>query len=159
MIATPENVISCCLERGRTIAVAESCTGGLVGGCLTAIPGSSACFLGGIIAYSNDLKKGLLGVSPEIIDAEGAVSEETALAMARGVVEATGADCGISITGIAGPDGGTDEKPVGTVCFAVVHPSGESTRIFRFPGNREQVREQSVQAALELLIEALNQGV
>lgn len=158
MAATSEKILSVCREREWTLSVAESCTGGLIGGCLTAIPGSSACFIGGVIAYSNGLKTGLIGVSPDIIRLKGAVSEEAALAMARGVVKATGADCGISVTGIAGPDGGTPEKPVGTVWLAVVWPSGEMSRSCRFPGERAEVREQTVRAALELTLEVLNQG-
>ena len=127
---------------------------GLLGGCLTSVPGSSDCFLGGVIAYSNAVKSGLTGVSPDTILSHGAVSRETALAMARGVVTVTGAECGISITGIAGPGGGAPDKPVGTVWFAVVFPSGELSRSFEFPGTREQVRERSVMTALELFLEA-----
>jgi PncC family amidohydrolase len=158
IVTMSEKVLSCCLEHGWTLSVAESCTGGLVGGCLTAIPGSSASFLGGVIAYSNEVKTGLVGVSPELIHSQGAVSEKTALAMALGVVKATGADCGISVTGIAGPEGGTPEKPVGTVWFAVVCPTGKLTRSFHFPGSREDVRERSVQTALELFLEVLDEG-
>jgi len=153
-----ESVLACCLERDWTLAVAESCTGGLLGGSLTAIPGSSASFIGGVIAYSNAVKTGLLGVPREIIRSKGAVSEEAALGMAWGVARVTGADCGISITGIAGPDGGTPEKPVGTVWFAVIWPSGEISRLYRFPGQRAKVREQAVQAALDLFLEAVNKG-
>ena len=149
-------VLQECVRRGWSLSVAESCTGGLVGGCLTIIPGSSNVFLGGVIAYSNGLKTRLLGVPSEVIDSRGAVSEETALAMARGVVNATRADCGISVTGVAGPDGGTPEKPVGTVWFAVVSPLGELSRSYLFQGEREEVRRRSVRAALELFLEALD---
>jgi len=151
-------VLQECAGRGWSLSVAESCTGGLVGGCLTSIPGSSNVFLGGVIAYSNWLKIRLLGVPSEIIDARGAVSEETALAMARGAVNLTGADCGISVTGIAGPDGGTPEKPVGTVWFAVVSPLAEVSRSYLFQGEREEVRRWSVRAALDLFLEALDRG-
>jgi PncC family amidohydrolase len=153
---TAERVFMECRDRGWSLSVAESCTGGLVGGCLTSIPGSSRFFLGGVIAYSNGLKMQLLGVPAGTIDSKGAVSEETALAMARGVVALTGADCGISVTGVAGPEGGTPEKPVGTVWFAVVSPLGEVTRSHRFPGGRKEVRRRSIEAALDLFLEALD---
>ena len=133
--------------------MAESCTGGLLGGCLTAVPGSSDVFVGGVIAYSNAVKAQLLGVGPEVLRKKGAVSEETAVAMARGVAKATGSDCGVSVTGVAGPAGGTGEKPVGTVWFGAVSPGKELTRLARFDGDRERVREQSVLAALELILE------
>ena len=155
---TSQKVLQECRKRGWSLSVAESCTGGLVAGCLTAIPGSSRFFLGGVIAYSNRLKTGLLGVPSEIIDSQGAVSEETALAMARGLVKVTGADCGISVTGVAGPGGGTPGKPVGTVWFAVVSPVLELSRSYRFHGERDEVRNRSVQAALELFLEALDLG-
>jgi PncC family amidohydrolase len=151
---TSEKVMAYCLENNWTLSVAESCTGGLLGGCLTAVPGSSAFFLGGVIAYSNDVKSALVEVPPETIRLKGAVSGETALAMARGVTEATGADCGISVTGIAGPGGGSPEKPVGTVWFAVVWPHGEISRSYLFSGERREVREQAVQTALDLFLEA-----
>lgn len=152
-----EKVLACCVQNDWTLSVVESCTGGLLGGCLTAIPGSSAYFLGGVIAYSNSVKSGLVGVEPDTIRLKGAVSGETALAMARGVTKATGADCGISITGIAGPDGGTPEKPVGTVWFAIVWPDGEISRSYLFSGGRGMVREKAVQAALDLFLEATGQ--
>jgi PncC family amidohydrolase len=153
-----EKILACCAENNWTLSVAESCTGGLLGGCLTAIPGSSAFFLGGVIAYSNSVKSSLVGVSPEIICTKGAVSSETALAMARGVTRVTGADCGISVTGIAGPEGGTPDKPVGTVWFAVVWPRGEMCRSYQFTGGRGEVREQAVQTAMDLFLEATGQG-
>jgi len=153
-----ERVRELCAENGWTLSVAESCTGGLLGGCLTAAPGSSAYFLGGVIAYSNSVKSGLLGVPSETVRLEGAVSGETALAMARGVARITGADAGISITGIAGPDGGSPGKPVGTVWFAVVCPNGQTVRSFLFPGEREEVREQAVQTAIDLFLELAGQG-
>lgn len=150
------DVLRKCSSRGWSLAVAESCTGGLLGGSLTAIPGSSEVFVGGVIAYSNSLKSRLLGVPAQTLELEGAVSEETALAMARGVSTITGAPCGVSVTGVAGPGGGTEQKPVGTVWFAAVSPTGEMTRGFRFAGDRDAVREQSVQAALELVLEVMD---
>lgn len=150
---TAAKVLKWCGRRRWSLSVAESCTGGLVGGCLTAVPGSSAVFIGGVIAYSNAAKERLLGVPPEILHLRGAVSEETAIAMARGVVKITGSECGVSVTGVAGPGGGTREKPVGTVWFGAVSPRKELSRLGRFDGSRDHVREQSVQAALELVLE------
>ena len=150
------DVLRECSGRGWSLAVAESCTGGLLGGSLTAIPGSSEVFVGGVIAYSNSLKSRLLGVPAQTLELKGAVSEETAVAMARGIRTITGADCGISVTGVAGPTGGTDEKPAGTVWFAVGSPAGEITRGYWFAGGRGAVREQSVQVALELVLEVMD---
>jgi len=146
-------VLDLCMKRGWKLAVAESCTGGLIGARLTSVPGSSACFAGGIIAYSNDLKMNLLAVPAELIECEGAVSGFVAEAMAVGVVAATMADCGIAVTGVAGPEGGTPEKPVGTVWIAVTLPSGTTSRLFNFTGSREEVRQQTVQAAMDLFLE------
>jgi PncC family amidohydrolase len=144
-----------CAARGLTLAVAESCTGGLLGGSLTALSGSSEYFLGGVIAYSNDLKSGILNVPIPLLESEGAVSGAVAQAMAKGVTVITGADCGISVTGIAGPTGGTPEKPVGTVWVGVHAPSGTHSRLYNFSGNRDEVREQAVQAALDFFLEVL----
>ncbi len=152
---TAAKVLEWCSRRGWSLSVAESCTGGLVGGCLTAIPGSSAVFVGGVIAYSNAVKENLLGVPPEVLHSKGAVSEETALAMARGVAKIFGSECGISVTGVAGPSGGTGEKPVGTVWFGAVSPGHELSRLGHFGGTRDHIREKSVQAALELILELL----
>ena len=148
-----ERIHELCVLRGWDLAVAESCTAGLIGARLTSVPGSSSYFLGGIIAYSNDLKKILLNVPAELLDSEGAVSGPVAEAMARGVIAATGAHCGISVTGVAGPDGGTLEKPVGTVWVGVSLPSETMSRQYNFTGNRDEVREQAVKAALELFLE------
>ncbi len=137
--------------RHKTIAVAESCTGGMLGARLTAIPGSSDVMLGGIIAYHNDVKRSALGVRQETLDAHGAVSEETAREMASGVRRAVGANVGVSITGIAGPDGGTPEKPVGTVCIAAdVEGEVQSFRAMMI-GDRAEVRQRSAQSALSLV--------
>lgn len=134
--------------RGLTVGTAESCTGGLVGAALTAIPGSSAVVAGGIISYSNAVKQRRLGVSEEILSTEGAVSEACAAAMARGARAALGCDVALSITGIAGPGGGSPEKPVGTVCFGWSGPDFERTQTHRFRGDRETVRRRSVAWAL-----------
>jgi nicotinamide-nucleotide amidase len=151
---TPEERIQeLFLSKGWKLAVAESCTGGLIGAQLTSVPGSSSYFAGGVIAYSNDLKNNLLNVSAGLIESEGAVSGPVVEAMVRGVIAATGADCGISVTGVAGPDGGTDEKPVGTVWVGVALPTGTTSQLYNFTGNREEVRKQAVQAAMELFLE------
>jgi nicotinamide-nucleotide amidase len=136
-------------RRTARLAVAESCTGGLVGARLTAIPGSSKVFMGGVVAYDNDVKLGLLGVSADALGAYGAVSEEVARQMAAGIARALGAEAAVAVTGIAGPDGGTAEKPVGTVWIAV-HWKGK-TRAFHFvfPGERDVVRRRAAQAALD----------
>ncbi|MGH7724194.1 MAG: competence/damage-inducible protein A [Candidatus Eiseniibacteriota bacterium] len=138
-------------EKSLAIAVAESCTGGLLGGRITAVPGSSAYFAGGVICYSNASKMELVDVPATTLGEHGAVSEETARALARGVARRFDAACGVGVTGIAGPDGGTPEKPVGTVHVAVVGPDGEHHRHLRLRGNRAQVRERSVTAALDLV--------
>jgi nicotinamide-nucleotide amidase len=140
-----------CRARNATIAVAESCTGGMLGERFTAIPGSSAVFLGGIIAYANEVKSRELGVSAQTIDAEGAVSEPVARAMASGVRERFGSTVGIGITGIAGPDGGTPEKPVGTVWVAVdVDGEVHAVRAV-LPGDRNEIRYRAAQLGLDRL--------
>ena len=148
-----ERILELCISKGWNLVVAESCTGGLIGARLTSVPGSSSYFAGGVIAYSNDLKKNLLNVSAGLLESEGAVSGPVVEAMARGGIAATGADCGISVTGVAGPDGGTEEKPVGTVWVGITTPTGTTSKQYRFQGNREEVREQTVKTALELFLE------
>lgn len=142
------------LAKGSRIAVAESCTGGLLGGRLTEVPGSSAWFAGGVIAYDNTVKIRELGVPEDLISAHGAVSEPVARAMAEGVRLRFGTDFGLSVTGIAGPDGGSAEKPVGTVAIALAGP-GARARVFRFVGDRQMIRQQSVLAALETVRQSL----
>jgi nicotinamide-nucleotide amidase len=141
---------------GRTLAVAESCTGGLLAMRLTEVAGASAYFLGGIVSYSNSAKQALLGVEEEVLAREGAVSPQCALAMARGVKRAFGADYGLGITGIAGPGGGTPEKPVGLVYIGLALPEGEpQVRRFNFRGSRQGNRWSASEAALELLLSVL----
>jgi len=137
--------------RGWRLAVAESCTGGLLGGRITGVAGSSGWFDGGAIVYANAAKIAAAGVAPSLIEAHGAVSEEVARALARGVASRFGTQCAIAVTGVAGPDGGTAEKPVGTVHIAAVTPEGEHHRRLELKGNRAQIRERSVTFALEVL--------
>jgi competence/damage-inducible protein CinA-like protein len=135
----------------KTVAVAESCTGGLLSERLTRVPGSSGFFLGGAVCYSNDLKTKLAGVPPALIEENGAVSKPVAQAMAEGIRNRTGASVGIGVTGIAGPSGGTPEKPVGLVFVALADEPGTQVREFRFPGDRERIRLWASQAALEMI--------
>lgn len=145
-----EEVVGALLkQRKLKIAVAESCTGGLIGGRITNIPGSSEYFERGIVVYSNLSKTELLGIPQTLIDKHGAVSAETAAAMAKGIQQAAHTDLGLSITGIAGPDGGTDKKPVGLVYIAIATSQGVKTQEHRFLGSREQVRMRAAQIALD----------
>lgn len=144
-------------SRGATLAVAESCTGGLLGARLTSVPGSSRYFLGGVIAYANEAKTALAGVPPALLRQWGAVSAPVATRLAQGVRRRLQADLGVSITGIAGPGGGTRSKPVGLVFVAVADRWGSRVRRFRFSGTRAQVRRASVEAALKLLEERLRE--
>jgi nicotinamide-nucleotide amidase len=138
-------------ERNATLAVAESCTGGMLGARVTSISGSSQYFAGGFITYSNQLKTSLLGVPAETLEQFGAVSAETAEAMAQGARERTGATYALSITGIAGPDGGSEEKPVGLVYIGLASPEGTTVTQRRFIGDRERIRVFTTQTALDLL--------
>jgi nicotinamide-nucleotide amidase len=150
-------VLDMCRERSIRIAVAESCTGGMLGARLTAVPGSSAVFRGGVIAYDNGVKSLLLGVSETDLEAHGAVSEQVASQMARGIRERLETEVGIGITGIAGPDGGTPEKPVGMVWVAL-DGVGTAARCLRLFGTREEIRQRASQAALDMLRRALETG-
>ena len=145
------------LDRGWTLATAESCTGGGIGARITAVSGSSAYYLGGVIAYHNDVKENRLGVSIETLETVGAVSRETAEQMAHGARDIGGASVGLSVTGIAGPTGGTEEKPVGTVYIGVASDRRTEVRHFVFAGDRQSVRSQSENAALALLRDHLSQ--
>jgi nicotinamide-nucleotide amidase len=138
---------------GQRLATAESCTGGWVAQVLTAVAGSSVWFERGFVTYANEAKQEMLGVSPQMLAAQGAVSEATAVAMATGALRHSHADWALAITGIAGPDGGSPDKPVGTVCFAWAEQAGQCTsETRRFPGDRQQVRAQSVAHALNGLL-------
>jgi PncC family amidohydrolase len=139
--------------RGLTLAAAESCTGGLVSHRITNVPGSSVYFLGGVVSYANAAKVALVGVLPETLEQYGAVSQETVTQMARGVRKALMADIGIAISGIAGPGGGTVEKPVGLTWVGLSAVATDEARKFIWPGDRFAVKEQSAQAALELILE------
>lgn len=145
-------------RRSWSVAVAESCTGGLVGRRLTEHSGASDYFLGGVVAYADRVKVALLGVAPETIAGHGAVSAAVAEAMARGVRRGLASDCAIAVTGVAGPGGGTVEKPVGTVWMAVETPHGTRAVEQRFPGDRSAVRVRAAQAALALLLREIESG-
>jgi nicotinamide-nucleotide amidase len=144
------------LLQGRSLGLAESCTGGMLAARLTARPGASAYLAGGVVAYSNEAKVELLGVPAELIERHGAVSPQVAEAMADGAIARFGAQFGVGITGVAGPGGGSDHKPVGYVCICVKGPDGARlARDPRFPGSRQEVRERSVVLAMHLLRRAL----
>lgn len=141
-------------RRGWRLAVAESCTGGLLAARCTQLPGSSAWFFGAMVTYDNQAKQQWLGVDDKLLQVHGAVSEPVARAMALGLQRRAHSDLTLSITGIAGPGGATEDKPVGTVCFARVTPDAVDTKTCVLTGNREQVREQAVTLALEWLVAA-----
>jgi nicotinamide-nucleotide amidase len=149
---TLEEVVGRKLTAARkTVAVAESCTGGLISGRFTDIPGSSVYFKGAIIAYSNEIKTSVLGVKSSTIKKFGAVSRQTAGEMAAGVMRLTGASFGLSVTGIAGPSGSTKDKPIGLVYISLAGPRGSACREFRFRGDRNAIRSKASQAALDLI--------
>lgn len=143
------------IASGKKLAVAESCTGGMIGQRLTAVPGISAVFMGGVIAYDNRIKEELLGVQRSVLAEQGAVSREVAEAMARGVRERLHADVGVAVTGIAGPDGGTPDKPVGLVFVSVSNGVNTTSRELRLGGGREAIREAAALIALDLLRQQL----
>jgi len=146
------------LARGATIALAESCTGGLVAAALTAIPGSSGYFLGGVVSYSNEAKRDLLGVDEATLAAHGAVSAQVARAMAEGARTRFAASLAAAVTGIAGPDGGTPEKPIGLTYVAVADDNGVDVRRFVWPGNRAANRRDSALAVLAALRDRVEAG-
>jgi len=135
-------------ERGLTLALAESCTGGMVAMRVTSVPGASDVFLGGVVCYANAVKRDMLGIPQEMLDQHGAVSAPCAKAMAEGVRERLGADIAVSVTGIAGPGGGTPQKPVGLVFIGVSTPSGTRVDRHLFPGDRPSIRQHAADAAL-----------
>jgi nicotinamide-nucleotide amidase len=157
-----EDLAALVLDAARSnrlrIATAESCTGGLVGVRLTEIPGSSDVYVGGVVSYANDLKTGLLGVDPALVETHGAVSEAVAMAMARGAAERINADLVVSVTGIAGPGGGSEHKPVGTVWFGLSYRGEVSARRSLFVGTRHDIRARAAQAALHLMLSRLREG-
>ena len=140
-------------ERGLVCATAESCTGGLIGAALTSISGSSEWYAGGVISYANSVKVGLLGVSEEDLAAQGAVSEPVVRSMAQGACRATGADISCAVSGVAGPGGGTPEKPVGTVWIGWSLHGETRARKFHFGGDRDSVRAQTVTEAVRGMLE------
>jgi competence/damage-inducible protein CinA-like protein len=153
-----EIVLDACRERGLTLATAESCTGGMVAERLTSVPGSSQVFLGGVVAYADQVKAAELGVPEEVLERHGAVSAETAAAMAAGARERLGADVAVAVTGIAGPGGGSEEKPVGLVYLHAESPFGSRGADFVFPGDREGIRRRAAVTALHLVRRLLAQS-
>ena len=145
-------------QQHLTLGVAESCTGGMIAACITDIGGSSAYFAGGVVAYSNTVKTRLLGVPTRMLERYGAVSAETVMSMARGAQKRLNVDVTLATTGIAGPSGGTTDKPVGLTYIGLVSPRGELWRKYIWKGDRRENREQSTRAALELLQEHLESG-
>lgn len=137
------------IEKGWMLATAESCTGGLIASSLTDLPGSSAWFAGGVVAYANSVKTGLLGVPGAIVEAHGAVSRETVLAMAGGARLKLGTQCALAVSGVAGPTGGTPEKPVGTVWIGLTAGHAIQAALYHFEGDRLAVKRQSAVAALQ----------
>jgi nicotinamide-nucleotide amidase len=146
-----ELVLSLANARGLQLATAESCTGGMVAARLTDISGSSASFVGGVVAYADEVKRGELGVPEELLVEHGAVSAEVAAAMAEGARDRLGADVAVAVTGVAGPGGGTPEKPVGRVHLHAAGPEGSLARMLDLPGERRQVRVRATVTALHLL--------
>jgi PncC family amidohydrolase len=153
LVGLAERLQGVCIGRGLTLAVAESCTGGLVADALTDVPGSSGYFLGGIVSYADEVKERQLGVPAEVIAAHGAVSAQVARAMAEGVRARLGAGIAGAVTGIAGPDGGTDAKPVGLTYVAVADEHGVDVRRFVWAGDRGLNKRSSAEAVLQLLVE------
>jgi nicotinamide-nucleotide amidase len=152
----PEKLVGNILhQRGLKLAAAESCTGGLIGSRITDVAGSSEYFLGSVVAYAYDVKVKLLGVSWDTLNTYGAVSRETVLEMARGARHRIGGDIAISVSGIAGPGGGTPEKPVGTTWIGLVAKEGEWAKEFHFSGDREQNKTSAADAALQMLLDYL----
>ena len=149
-----EKLVELLKAAGLTCATAESCTGGMAGAAITAVPGSSEVYLGGVVSYANSVKEGALGVLRETLETAGAVSGECAAEMAEGVRRLTRADIAVSITGIAGPGGGSDEKPVGLVWFGRATAEGTISEKAIFPGSRDEVRSAAVRHALGLIAAA-----
>jgi PncC family amidohydrolase len=153
LVALAERLQGLSLGRGLTVAAAESCTGGLIAAAITSVPGSSGYFRGSVVSYANSAKAELLGVPEALLDAHGAVSAQVALAMAGGARERFGADLAVSVTGVAGPDGGTAAKPVGLTYIGLADAAGSEVRRLSFDGDREANRMAGASAAIEWLIE------
>lgn len=139
--------------KGKTLATAESCTGGGIGAAITAVPGASKVFVGGVVSYTNEIKNKVLGVDQAVLDKYGAVSAPVAGAMASGVRDLMGADVAVSVTGLAGPGGDDFGNPVGTVCIGYADKRQRLAKQYRFYGDRDEIRQQAVRAALELVLE------
>lgn len=152
---TNEQIIAKLVERNITLATAESCTGGSLGKIITSVPGVSAIYGYGFITYANEAKENILGVSHETLESHGAVSYQTAQEMALGARKAAGSDIAVSVTGIAGPGGGTPEKPVGLVYIAIADKSGVEYRKLKLDGSRDEVRAQTCDKVFELVKERL----
>ena len=158
LVALAERLQGICLGRGLTVALAESCTGGLVAATITEVAGSSGYFLGGVVSYSNAAKSALLDVPPSTLGAHGAVSAQVAKSMAAGARARFGASIAASVTGVAGPDGGSAEKPVGLTYVGLANDASVEVRRFTFVGDRAANREAAAHATLEWLIEAAEAG-
>lgn len=158
LVALAQRLSDTCLERGLTVATAESCTGGLVAHAITEIAGASAYFRGAFVTYANDVKRDQLGVAQELLDAHGAVSAQVARAMAEGARARLGADVAVAVTGIAGPGGGSAEKPVGLTYVAVADDAGVDVRRHLWTGDRGANKRDSAVSALELLLDRLGVG-
>ena len=155
MSSAAERLVSLLTARQMTCATAESCTGGGIGAAITSVSGASAVYKGGIISYANEVKEALLGVPAAVLAEKGAVSSETAAAMATGVRQRLKVDFSVSVTGVAGPTGGTPEKPVGLVWFGIASKRGTFTEKRNFTGDRETIRAATATVAIELLIKEI----
>ena len=158
LVALAERLYRTCLDRGLTVATAESCTGGLVAHAITEVAGSSSFFRGGFVTYADDVKRDQLGVAQELLAAHGAVSAQVARAMAEGARARLGADLAVAVTGIAGPGGGSAEKPVGLTYVGVADEAGVDVRRHQWTGDRAANKRDSAVAALDLLLERLGAG-
>jgi PncC family amidohydrolase len=158
LVDLAERLQGLCLGRGLTVATAESCTGGLVGAAITSVAGSSGYYLGGVVSYSDSAKQALLGVPADVLAAHGAVSAQTAMAMATGIRSRIGADLTVSVTGIAGPDGGSAAKPVGLTYLALASANGADIQRHVLPGDREAIRNAAAAAALAWLVDVAEAG-
>lgn len=155
LVALAARLVAACMARGLTVAIAESCTGGLVAHLITEVPGSSACLRGAVVAYADDVKRDVLGVPADVLVAHGAVSAQVALAMADGVRGALSTDLAASVTGVAGPGGGTPEKPVGLTYIAVAGAGGTEVERHLWTGDRSANKRASAEAALQVLLRAV----